>query len=594
MVKLSVIKGENVVKKLDTLAMMKIRQYFKCKEINRVLFTDLRAIISSPKRKYSEEDIIDYLVNSLISYYESESTLTENDSLKYFLALVGGIAHCHNSLTEEMTSKIQHLKNVYDKYIYEHATKENESVREYWMALTKILQLESKSSAELETDIKEENDSLKEELIELRTANKALKDEVLKLQTSLDKSLKKLKKERTNSLKSEKNNEHLSDAFRKVTSEKANLELLLEEKAAERKELLDNIETLKSEHDSLPYKIGKETLQFKSIDDIILEQIASDGKTLSELEFVLKYQYGMNLSKKEILDSLNRIGSLYNIRQAGNIIELDPQYRVEAPIFKSEQIVNVPTDDKEVIDFLVISDLHSDIIDDNVKMLINASYDYCAREDIKYILNLGDLFHESQKVLTKEDIINSYRLSDKMITDFPLCDTVKHIVLGGNHDKSKLHTGVDHLKYVCDNRSDMVFAGYDSAYLSLGESANKEFIGIHHLMLAREDMEIENPTESARKIINGKCLKKFNNKSKTFIDILGHLHRSLYDHEKGIYFTSSLNHDRCCWGATHVKVYMESDGTIKYVSIIPLVVRNTSLSKVTENVYTRSLKKLRG
>lgn len=587
MVKFSVIEGGIVVKKLDTLAIMKIRQYFKSKEINRVLFTDLRAITSGPKRKYSEEDIIDYLVNSLISYYEKESTLTENDSLKYFLALVGGIAHCHNSLTEEITSKVQHLKNVYDKYIYEYTTKENESVREYWMALTKILQLESKSSDELDTDIKEE-------LIGLRTATKDLKDEALKLQTSLDKSLKKLEKERTSFSKLEKSNEQLSDKLKKVTSEKSHLESLLEEKAAERKELLDNIETLKSEHDSLPYKIGEETLKFKSIDDIILEQIASDGKTLSRLEFVLKYQYGMNLSKKEILDSLNRIGSLYNIRQAGNIIELDPQYKVEAPIFKSEQIVNVPTDDKEVVDFLVISDLHSDIIDDNVKMLINASYDYCARWDIKYILNLGDLLHESQKVLTKEDIINSYRLSDKMISDFPLCDTVKHIVLGGNHDKSKLHTGVDHLKYVCDNRSDMVFAGYDSAYLSLGESANKEFIGIHHLMLAREDMEIENPTESARKIINGKCLKKFNNKSKTFIDILGHLHRSLYDPEKGIYFTSSLNHDRCCWGATHVKVYMESNGTIKYVSIIPLVVRNTSLSKVTENVYTRSLKKLRG
>lgn len=587
MVKFSVIEGEIVVKKLDTLAIMKIRQYFKSKEINRVLFTDLRAITSGPKRKYSEEDIIDYLVNSLISYYEKESTLTENDSLKYFLALVGGIAHCHNSLTEEITSKVQNLKNVYDKYIYEYTTKENESVREYWMALTKILQLESKSSDELETDIKEE-------LIGLRTATKDLKDEALKLQTSLDKSLKKLEKERTSFSKLEKSNQQLSDKLEKVTSEKSRLESLLEEKAAGRKELLDNIETLKSEHDSLPYKIGEETLKFKSIDDIILEEIASDGKTLSRLEFVLKYQYGMNLSKKEIIDSLNRIGSLYNIRQAGNIIELDPQYKVEAPIFKSEQIVNVPTDDKEVVDFLVISDLHSDIIDDNVKMLINASYDYCARGDIKYILNLGDLFHESQKVLTKEDIINSYRLSDKMITDFPLCDTVKHIVLGGNHDKSKLHTGVDHLKYVCDNRSDMVFAGYDSAYLSLGESTNKEFIGIHHLMLAREDIKIENPTESARKIINGKCLKKFNNKSKTFIDILGHLHRSLYDPEKGIYFTSSLNHDRCCWGATHVKVYMESDGTIKYVSIIPLVVRNTSLSKVTENVYTRSLKKLRG
>ena len=119
MVKFSVIEGGIVVKKLDTLAIMKIRQYFKSKEINRVLFTDLRAITSSPKRKYSEEDIIDYLVNSLISYYEKESTLTENDSLKYFLALVGGIAHCHNSLTEEITSKVQHLKNVYDKYIYE-------------------------------------------------------------------------------------------------------------------------------------------------------------------------------------------------------------------------------------------------------------------------------------------------------------------------------------------------------------------------------------------------------------------------------------------------------------------------------------------
>lgn len=401
MVKFSVIEGGIVVKKLDTLAIMKIRQYFKSKEINRVLFTDLRAITSSPKRKYSEEDIIDYLVNSLISYYEKESTLTENDSLKYFLALVGGIAHCHNSLTEEITSKVQNLKNVYDKYIYEYTTKENESVREYWMALTKILQLESKSSAELETDIKEKNDSLKEELIGLRTANKDLKDEALKLQTSLDKSLKKLEKERTSFLKLEKSNEQLSDKLEKVTSEKAHLESLLEEKAAERKELLDNIENLKSEHDSLPYKIGEETLKFESIDDIILEEIASDGKTLSRLEFVLKYQYGMNLSKKEILDSLNRIGSLYNIRQAGNIIELDPQYKVEAPIFKSEQIVNVPTDDKEVVDFLVISDLHSDIIDDNVKMLINASYDYCARWDIKYILNLGDLFHESQKVLTK-------------------------------------------------------------------------------------------------------------------------------------------------------------------------------------------------
>ena len=312
MVKFSVIEGGIVVKKLDTLAIMKIRQYFKSKEINRVLFTDLRAITSGPKRKYSEEDIIDYLVNSLISYYEKESTLTENDSLKYFLALVGGIAHCHNSLTEEITSKVQHLKNVYDKYIYEYTTKENESVREYWMALTKILQLESKSSAELEADIKGKNDSLKEKLIGLRTANKDLKDEALKLQTSLDKSLKKLEKERTSFLKLEKSNEQLSDKLEKVTSEKAHLESLLEEKAAERKELLDNIETLKSEHDSLPYKIGEETLKFESIDDIILEEIASDGKTLSRLDFVLKYQYGMNLSKKEILDSLNRIGSLYN------------------------------------------------------------------------------------------------------------------------------------------------------------------------------------------------------------------------------------------------------------------------------------------
>jgi len=167
-----------------------------------------------------------------------------------------------------------------------------------------------------------------------------------------------------------------------------------------------------------------------------------------------------------------------------------------------------------------------------------------------------------------------------------------NLVLGGNHDKDSVIGGIDAIKVLSSERTDFIYLGYTHAKVTFnGHVSALNSLGIHH-----PNIRYPNPvgdfsysTEKLQSTINS--MFAVNGEAwDTYLDVVGHIHKSGFDALKGICIVPSYTRDRVMDGAWHLKIYFDEKGNIMNMVLMPLV-KKGGLVKITEMFYDKKLTK---
>lgn len=128
---------------------------------------------------------------------------------------------------------------------------------------------------------------------------------------------------------------------------------------------------------------------------------------------------------------------------------------------------------------------------------------------------------------------------------------------------------------------DLTNIGYDEAKIYIDSD-------IHPLILHHFNRKIKNNELLVQKIgdyysRNGDIFDD------TYLNLVGHLHKSSYNYSDNYCLVPSLTCDRYQNGAWHLKIYLNEDGTIKYLILIPLILLDNKLLPTSEIVHERKL-----
>lgn len=316
------------------------------------------------------------------------------------------------------------------------------------------------------------------------------------------------------------------------------------------------------------------------IDEAIIMLILDNDNTIVEFKQSLKSIIG-EVSEDEIYSSLKRLQSRYSFSTSMDT-NFNPIYKLAKPEYTTN--VSMDFDVNGAIDMIAISDLHmSDFSKEEVKT-INYIYDYAAKNNIKTIINLGDLF--DFKSFTDSDRYNDFRKNNDMIEaaikSMPYDKNIHHLLMGGNHDK--LILGVDSIKALCEERNDFINLGYDHAKLQFGNDS----IYLHHINSKFQE-SLQNESYANQGLVDS--LKHYYDqvgisRDKSHLDLLGHIHKSSISVSDGYALIPSLNKDRFCNGAWHLKIYFDKMKNISNIVFIPLIF-NPKVQINTEIVYKK-------
>ena len=347
------------------------------------------------------------------------------------------------------------------------------------------------------------------------------------------------------------------------------------------KEQLKELKQIISEYEKHDKKNQDNLNKAKIIDNLIISKIIYQKYTINQIiDEVRKEQ--PDYSTTDIKESLKRISKKMNIF----VNSIPQQYMAHQPLIVTNGEFEIYHKDNKY-DLIVTSDWHisGEKINDKLHSKIDDIYEYCTKNHIKLILNLGDFLDVQQKdELTRYN--ENMNLLDNIINSFPEDLNISHAILGGNHDKRMLQIGVDPIDYIVSNRNDFINLGYDSASLSLNEF---ELIGLHHPeTYALSLSDIKNNQKAILEYLKTFHKENKKNGKNTYLDIFGHFHISRFDFINSYSFIPSFtkNNIRNNSGFWHVELYFDNNNKIDYI-IIKSLVNDKQITPVNEFIYTK-------
>ena len=197
---------------------------------------------------------------------------------------------------------------------------------------------------------------------------------------------------------------------------------------------------------------------------LVLENIVETKQNISEIFYVLHFLYP-NITKETIFDSLKRLRNNYSISQ-NSIYDYEKSYGIGLNYYDNYSIDKIG----DVLDIIVISDMH--INDDIESSLYNLNliYEYAKRNGIKIIVNLGDFIdgHFTNYNNKLDQFKYNDELISKIIESLPKDASIINLLLGGNHDRLVMSQGIDIVNRVANERMDYASLNYDHSFLNIG------------------------------------------------------------------------------------------------------------------------------
>ncbi len=538
-------------------------------------------------------DIVDFTIVEKLNYiknnykiYCSNLKIDENshilESIKKFDETINKFEHTNqneelaklnetiNALKKELNNYKEKIKN-YEKNQSEFDQKQSN--------LQNLFDKKTKKSEEQKKEIT----TLSNKIKELETLLNEKEQLISDLNTKLRVLPKKEYEKKISKLEEEKNKqkqeiENLNILINNLNKENKNqiktiknYENLIEKKSS-------YIEAYELEKRNKLEKINRE----KAIQDFVLEGLLENNLTINEL-IALSKDKNLNIELEELREILKKLKTKFTITNP-NISYIEQKYSICTPKLQTNKSIFIEASENQYMDLLVVSDFHIEKYTNLLRKKYERIYDYCAENNINYILNLGDLFDNKYHEKTLDNLKINLTSYDNFIKFFPKDSNIKHIILGGNHDIGISSFGIDPIDYISDNRSDIINLGYECATIAF----DNDNLMLHHI-----DKRFEMPYNKENIIsqdINAELeniyRKLAKNRDETYIDLLGHCHYSRLDPINSYCIVPSYTSDHNHEGAWHLRIYFNKDKQIEYIIFIPLILKN-KLKPISEILYKK-------
>lgn len=543
---------------------------------------ELENRINKPRNKSVK--IISKLIYSLIATIDASYTV--NNEILF---------------TDELYEKTLNLKKIYQENIknvdeYDIVMFDNLYDKMAKIEITKFNSSENKNDTvedienSDENDLKTKIDEYKNKIKILKKEKKELNSKINSLNNIIDESIKKEELElyKTQLKELEEKNEELNITICKLEFDNSRLNndnKKLKYTMSEEKKFYDEeYNILKKKFDSATIDAQKYNEYITNseinteIDRLVLENIVETKQNISEIFSVLHFLYP-NITKETIFDSLKRLRNNYSISQ-NSIYDYEKSYGIGLNYYDNYSIDKIG----DVLDIIVISDMH--INDDIESSLYNLNliYEYAKRNGIKIIVNLGDFIdgHFTNYNNKLDQFKYNDELISKIIESLPKDASIINLLLGGNHDRLVMSQGIDIVNRVANERMDYASLNYDHSFLNIGNST----LGLHHVNKRYTDDFIKN-TSCDNSLVNSHLESYYDRKkvqkSNIYLDLLGHYHISKFS-SIGSYVTiPSLNNDHIQNGAWRLRFFFDGYKNIIETVMIPLIVENKVLSSSSFN-----------
>ena len=602
---------------LTALDKMNINKYLKEHAMGDIYFGDMRNTLGKRKNVVSDCEFLDYFTEYVAQVFRKDEKLSVKHVAKVVScvsAILGWVHEENQNVSEETLDKIRSFKEFYEEYLERTGTEKDLDLYDNYIvdAVERVNELypsevvsESVSKyitkvAELEAVIKRMEKDINE-AIRQNALLQAEKDKKTEKIDSLNETVRELEKDVRDKAKSIL---ELSDS---VTS--------LEGRIAELSEALQAAESLNLELGSFKEQYEALVVEVERLQGVIDEDIKAKTK---EAKIKAKHTNMEALMYQALLfDRINVDGLVRHLKEKKistdrsevvevlsgmkKVITLDnsrfstqPSYKVVQPVLREDGVfeIDVPFGCKHY-DVLLTSDMHIREMDGRVLRGYDAMLDYCSKNNINLVLSLGDFFNGmSANSLEYEHAVQNYEVVEDAISKIPRQDGLYHAVLGGNHDKNIARYGFDPIKMLSDARSDFIDLGYTHSTVTLNSSTN--YLGcfdIHH----PDDFEFPVDVDDdgidlafMNEYLDGIYSKQGRSRDDSYIDILGHTHRSQFNYPGGYCYIPEYIDGASKRGACHLRIYFDEDTDIKYMVFMPLGYSTaTRLAKNNEIVYQK-------
>lgn len=634
---------------------IKINKYVRATPENELNYYDLCNTLNK-KNKIPYIECLNFFTDCVVEMLRKNEKLDIKQISKFVFLTGGFLSICHKSnveVSEEVLDKIRSFKEFYDEYASRMQMEKDSQLYDKYMSdvvkeVDKLYPRENKSESvskyinrisELEKTIKQ----LKHDLTEITSSFETLKNsnekksrkveelsnktqslendncnkskEILRLKKLVEQfqiniqNLEKLN-EKVISLETDNYNKdqqilelqglieqlqikikELKDSFDKVNDENCILRPFIEKC----ENLNKRVEKLFKDNLELTTKIKREDeelLKRKKIKNIIYQKLLDGRFSIDELITEIKKQK-IETNRHEIVDIMREIKRVISIDEA--LFSSCPKYRITPPILKEGGIlcVDIPSN-LRCYDLMLVSDFH--IKDINLKILkgFEELNDYCVRNNIKLVLNIGDMFDGVYKTLNFSEASQNYKTIEHTIAELPRADGVYHALLGGNHEKSISKFGFDPVSMLVDSRDDFVNLGYTHSTVSFtDENSIIGNLDLHHpdvfdfpITLDDDTLEFSGINAYLDKIY----AKEGRTRDDSYMDIFGHTHKSQFNFSEGYCYIPPFYGVMNKRGACHLRVFFDETKNIKYLVFMPLGFDvNSKFVKNNEIVYQKTL-----
>lgn len=602
---------------IDPLTKMNLNKYIKENIIGQLYYEDFTDIIK--KTKYKEEDIINYLIEKVLSAIES-SDINQNTLNKFIDSIISIASKGYNeyiSLNKEQLEKVDSIIENFHRKETTESQEINNSQKELINKLEELINknypnrylIQEPKNEEL-NNLTQQNQNLTEELIQHKNQISELEKE----QKSKEKKIKKLTNQ-TEELKA--TNEKLiasnNDQKEKIKDQRKELEIL-KQKLSEQEKTIKTVDTLNQiiisqeeqiniykEEENQRKIITESHISLEKqnilIDNTILEILCNGNYNIDEIKNILS-QKELDLTTTEIYHHL------INLKQRLTLLgpsfeSLPPKYKLNAGnnATNSEFLINFHNE-SSYLDIILVSDLHINS-KDNIDYKIDDLYNYATKRGIKIIINLGDTF-QTYITLREKNLyaINGLEeLINKVRDIFPTNTGIYHMFLGGNHDQEILDFGIDPLDKLTMPREDLINLGYANKLLVFGPKTNQSnTLMLHHpnqkfkINQANANFKFSLVNRASNIQVPDYLSSFYQTKGLSqediYCNLLGHTHLSKLDIDNSYCLVPSYTNDRQENGAWHLRIYFDKNKEITNITFIPLILKD-KLIPVTEINYKK-------
>lgn len=334
-------------------------------------------------------------------------------------------------------------------------------------------------------------------------------------------------------------------------------------------------------------KVQNTSLNDNKIKKIITNSIIPHSDiTLQRLSNILKNN-GYSLSNSDIVKFCREIQEYLCIEMKMNYDDnkcyesysLNKKYSYK---YQIPYIFNLKPNSKIKILFISDRHIHPASSLDYIKHSESIIQEYCAKNNINYIIDLGDIFNKNttinEAIKISDYILNANNDNDQSI---PI------LILGGNHDYTQLSYGFDPLEYLNANSNNIVNMGYLLNNLVFG--SDKYYL-LHPITSAYNYVADKNDYNAIINAIN-ESLNRITESRNMHLDNFklgiasGHYHQRFISPENGIISVGSIPSEY-----VQAEFIVNNDGNISNIIYIPTKIINNVLSNTNCPIYQKIIR----